>query len=93
MVHWSIGPLVECPMLNVKFHVSNVKNQMSNVTKVKLLSERTSPVIFWGCLMLPRFFKGSEVTSRMFKNKGTLKLEAKRNTSQGMISGVNAKYI
>ena len=30
--------------------MSNVKNQMSNVNKVKLLSERTSgvpPVIFW----------------------------------------------
>ena len=37
LVHWSIGPLVECQM-------SNVKNQMSNVNKVKLLSKRTSGV-------------------------------------------------
>ena len=49
LVHWSIGPWVECKILNVKCQMSSVINEMSNVNKVKLLSERTSgvpPVIF-----------------------------------------------
>ena len=59
LVHyWSIGPLVHWSigwMSNVKFHMTNVKNQMSNVNKIKLLSERTSGVgsdleqLLWQC--------------------------------------------
>ena len=62
LVHWSIGPLVECQMSNViyqmsnnKYKMSKIKCQMPKVNKVELLSERTSgapPVIVIFAILL-----------------------------------------